>query len=146
MNRCLNSSRFTKINHHRPLAETSSFDPYVHETDDKPDSADDFGDGVQVDPDDSAKYKTEQRQEPVREEARRLSVYSSNAELPERGEVDAHEGEEGAEVEQLAGVLVGVADIVQAHRASKGEGADEDDVVGRRTRLGAQIAEQPFRQ
>ena len=61
-------------------------------------------------------------------------------------QVDAHEGEKGPEVKKFAGVLIGVAYVIQAKRPKVRHGSYQEDVICGSARLGAEMAEEFARQ
>lgn len=108
-------SLLTEVDHHGLGAEAAGFNEEENESQDEPNRPDLLCDRVKVPPDQAAKRKAKQRQDGVRENLPFPSSLPQESELPESREVDAHEGEEGPEIKSLAGVLVGVANVVQSY-------------------------------
>ncbi len=69
-----------------------------------------------------------------------------DTEVPKRRKVHSHEGEKCPEVQQLSGVLVGIAHIVKSDCATHGDKSNEDDVIGRGAASAAEVGKEPFRQ
>src|SRR5438552_5485407 len=102
---------------------------------------------MQVEPDQAAESKTDQRQNRIAQQTPLAAgLLSDHRKLPEAGEVDAHECEKRAEIQQFACVFVRTADVVKHHGAKKCESANQQDVIGRSAAAGLEIAKKLSRQ
>ncbi len=115
--------------------EAAGFYRAVGDADDHPDRAELQGGAAQVAPDESADQETEQR----RNEVEDFAFLGAQVVADQRGDVDAHERKERAEVEEIRALIVG-----DDEGTDEGDDADKDDVVAWDVVFGIERAEEFF--
>ena len=105
---------------HQGGAEAAGADSAVEDADGEPRAAGDFRWRAQMQPDEEADGEAGYRRGEVRE----ALLFGAQEVAGEGGGVDAHEGDEGAEVEEFDAAFV-----AEEEGAGEGDGADEKDVV-----------------
>src|SRR5215470_17032695 len=133
--------RLAKIDHHRRAAKAARLNTYIQYPQREPNSTDCFSQVVQVPPNQTAKEEPDERQNRIAQETPFVAFFKENRELPECGQVHSHECEECAKIQQLAGMLVGAADVIQQYGACECKKSNKDDVECRRVAPRLQISE-----
>lgn len=135
-----------EIDHTRDRAETAGADRKINDPDEKPRATRDFGDAVQIPPDNGAGGGSEQRKKRIDDRSDPAWVWADETKLPEGRQIHIRKGEKSAKIQEFAGMFKRVAEMLKHDGPNKSNRADDQDVVGRSVGAGAEMSEDPSRQ
>lgn len=115
--------------------EAASFDSAVGDADDHPDRAQAEGGATEMAPDEGANQETEER----RDQVENIFLFGAEIVTDQSGYVDAHEREEGAEVQEVRALVV--SDDKGTYQRDY---ADKDDIVARDVAFGVHSTKKLF--
>src|ERR1700729_2323241 len=133
--------RFTEVYYFWSPRESPCFVTAVENPHYQPGQAGVFRPGLQTNQQQKAKNEAEAWDEGVHKEVAMADRFARKPEVPEGCQIHAHKSQQRAEGDNFRGVLPRNGD-----HADVGEDADDPNVVNRITFLGAEIAEDFFRQ
>src|SRR5438552_7847692 len=137
-----NTLRFAEVDHHRPGSEAARLDGDDHEAADEPDRPDPHRLLRQAYPESEAEGESQQRRHDIRQKALLPVASAGDIELPERRQVDTHESDQRAGVEDFAPDLVTLPPAVQDEGGAERHQANGGNAEVRRAAARVDVGEQ----